>query len=105
MLPVLCIAMLSIGAVHAKENDKKKAAGDEVVPARTKVPEKADPPKSSTKVVSLDRVIEQIQEKYKARVVRYDRIQRGGRLVYELKVLSDERMRTVRVDAETGKEL
>jgi uncharacterized membrane protein YkoI len=53
--------------------------------------------------VSLDHVISQVEKRYKARVVRVDHQQVGGRLVYVLRLLSDDgRVSTVRVDAETG---
>jgi len=110
ILPVFCIALLAIGAVHAKDKDKKKsaasvAAGQVEPPKKQESPERVAPPKSAATVISMDRAVKQVEKKYKGRVVRTDEKQSGGRLVYELKVLSDERLRTVRIDAETGKEL
>ena len=56
--------------------------------------------------ISLDRVISQVEKRYKARVVRADKTQRDGRVVYELRLLSEEgRVWTVRIDAETGNEV
>jgi uncharacterized membrane protein YkoI len=133
MLPVLCVAVLATGVVQASDRNQKDDAGS--APAKAEVlmktvlvgkegasvrqdppgtlaaagkeepPKRDDPPRPAPKVISMDRVVKQIEKKYKARVVRTDKKQRGDRLVYELKVLSDERLRTVRVDAETGEEL
>jgi hypothetical protein len=52
-----------------------------------------------------DRIVEAIQRKYNARVVRVTESTVDGRRVYELRLLSDERVWMVRVDAETGREL
>jgi uncharacterized membrane protein YkoI len=60
-----------------------------------------------TQRVSIDRIIEQVQRRYKATVIeRKETKQKGDRLVYELKLLSDDgRVWRVKVDAETGKEI
>ena len=56
--------------------------------------------------VSIDRVIEQVERRYKAKVVNQKEKRSGDRKIYELRLLSDEgRVWTVRVDAETGKEI
>jgi uncharacterized membrane protein YkoI len=54
--------------------------------------------------ISLDEAIDRAQKRYRARVVRAEQSQSGGRVVYVLRLLSDEdgRVFTVRVDAETG---
>ena len=45
------------------------------------------------------------QRRYKARVVRAEASDSGGRRVYVLRMLSDEgRVWTVRIDAQTGNE-
>jgi uncharacterized membrane protein YkoI len=54
--------------------------------------------------LSLDEAIDRAQKRYRARVVRAEQTQSGGRSVYVLRLLSDEdgRVFTVRVDAVTG---
>jgi hypothetical protein len=52
-----------------------------------------------------DRIIESVQRRHNARVVRVTEINVGGRLVLELRLLSDQRVWNIRVDAESGQEL
>jgi uncharacterized membrane protein YkoI len=53
-----------------------------------------------------DRIVEAIQRKYDARVVKITEIVVAGRRAYALRLLSDGgRVWMVRVDAETGQEL
>lgn len=54
--------------------------------------------------LSLDEAVDRAQKRYKARVVRAETSESGGRVVYVLRLLSDEdgRVWTVRVDAQTG---
>jgi uncharacterized membrane protein YkoI len=55
--------------------------------------------------ISKDQAIEIAQRRYKARVVRAEASESGGRRVYVLRMLSDEgRVWTVRMDAQTGNE-
>lgn len=43
------------------------------------------------------------ERRYKGRVVRAETVKQGGRTVYEIRILGpDGRVRTVRIDAETG---
>jgi uncharacterized membrane protein YkoI len=52
-----------------------------------------------------DRIIAAIQKQFNARVVRVDEIQVNGRRIYEMRLLSDQKVWNVRVDAETGQVL
>jgi hypothetical protein len=52
-----------------------------------------------------DRIVESIQRKYSARVVRVTEVVIGGKRVYELRLLSNQRVWMVSVDAETGREI
>ena len=52
-----------------------------------------------------DRIIESVQRRYNARVVRVTETNVGGRRVFELRLLSDQRVWNIRVDAESGQEL
>ena len=52
-----------------------------------------------------DRIVEAIQRKYGARAVRVTEIVVAGRRAFELRLLTDQRVWTVRVDAESGQEL
>lgn len=54
---------------------------------------------------ALDRIVEAVQKRYNARVVKVTEVMVDGRRAYELRLLSDQRVWTVRVDAETGQEL
>jgi len=113
-LAVLLAALVALGPVHAR--DKKKKHHDEDTPAQVEPPAKAEspapaepgePPHAAPRPpprVSLDRVIEQIERRYKARVVRVDKSEDAGQLTYVLRLMSDQRVWTVKVDSETGKE-
>jgi uncharacterized membrane protein YkoI len=54
--------------------------------------------------MSLDEAVDRAQKRYKARVVRAETSESGGRIVYVLRLLSEEdgRVWTVRVDAQSG---
>lgn len=53
--------------------------------------------------LSLDEAAALVRQRTGGRVVRADRRQQGDRLVYEIRVLTDDgRVRTYRVDAATG---
>lgn len=52
-----------------------------------------------------DRIIEAVQRRHGARVVRVTEVSVDGRRVLELRLLSDQRVWNIRVDAETGQEL
>lgn len=54
---------------------------------------------------ALQRIVDAVQKRYNARVVKVTEIMVDGKRAYELRLLSDERVWTVRVDAETGQEL
>ncbi|MFT3904995.1 MAG: PepSY domain-containing protein [Steroidobacteraceae bacterium] len=63
-------------------------------------------PPRATAVMSRERIIEMAQKRFKARVVRADPIDIGGRPGYQLRLLSDAgRIWTVRVDARTGEQM
>lgn len=54
--------------------------------------------------LSMDEAIDRAQKRYRARVVRAEQIEQGDRVIYVLRLLSDEdgRVFTVRVDARSG---
>jgi uncharacterized membrane protein YkoI len=53
--------------------------------------------------VSLAQATSMAQGRYQGRVVRAETVQMGDRLVYEIRILGDDgRVRTVRIDAQTG---
>lgn len=54
--------------------------------------------------LSLDEAIDRAQKRYRARVVRAEQVEQGGRVVYVLRLLSDDdgRVFTIRVDARSG---
>ncbi len=54
--------------------------------------------------ISLDEAVSRAEAQYRARVVRTDVQDEDGRMVYVLKLLSDDgRVFTVRIDAATGR--
>ncbi|HYM35430.1 MAG TPA: PepSY domain-containing protein [Steroidobacteraceae bacterium] len=56
--------------------------------------------------MSLDQAIAMVQAKYGAKVMKADRVDDGGRTVYLIRLMTQDRSRvwTVRVDAATGRE-
>jgi hypothetical protein len=65
----------------------------------------ADDTAATTGDESLKRILESVQKRYNARVVKVTDIVVEGRRAYELRLLSDQRVWTIRVDAESGQEL
>jgi len=56
--------------------------------------------------VSLDQAVAMVQARHKARVMRANTIEEGGRVVHYIRLMDPETSRvwTVRVDASTGRE-
>jgi uncharacterized membrane protein YkoI len=53
--------------------------------------------------VSLAQATSMAQGRYQGRIVRAETVQTGDRLVHEIRILGDDgRVRTVRIDAQTG---
>ena len=53
--------------------------------------------------VSLAQATSMAQGRYQGRVVRAETVQMGDRVVHEIRILGDDgRVRTVRIDAQTG---
>ncbi|HSC16859.1 MAG TPA: PepSY domain-containing protein [Gammaproteobacteria bacterium] len=53
--------------------------------------------------VSLQQATAMAQMRYQGRVVRAETVQMGDRVVHEIRILGDDgRVRTVRIDAQTG---
>lgn len=53
--------------------------------------------------ISLAQATAMAQSRYQGRVVRAETVTRGDRVVHEIRILGDDgRVRTVRVDAQTG---
>ncbi len=54
--------------------------------------------------ISLDDAVRMVESRYRARAVRADVVNNGGRRVYEIRLLNaDGKVWKVRVDAETGR--
>lgn len=54
--------------------------------------------------MSLDEAVRMVESRYRARAVRADVVNNGGRRVYEIRLLNaDGKVWKVRVDAETGR--
>jgi uncharacterized membrane protein YkoI len=54
---------------------------------------------------SRDRIVAALERRYNAKVVRIIDVTVGGRLAYDIRLLSKDRVWTVRIDAESGREL
>lgn len=53
--------------------------------------------------ISLAQATAMAQRRYQGRVVRAETVMKGGRTVHEIRILGEDgRVRTVRIDAETG---
>jgi uncharacterized membrane protein YkoI len=53
--------------------------------------------------ISLAQATAIAQSQFRGRVVRAEAVQRGDRVIYEIRILGDDgRVRTVRIDAQTG---
>jgi len=62
-----------------------------------------DRPNQSARM-SLDEAVRMVESRYRARAVKVDPVNNGGRLVYEIRLLNAEgKVWKVRVDAETGR--
>jgi uncharacterized membrane protein YkoI len=116
ILPVLCVALVAAGPLHGKDKDKKKKkqqtelvrqeAPAEVAPDLKGAPVNSmrEAPRPA-KPISIDDAIAMVEKRHKgARVVSQKKTDEGGRRVYVLKLLSDDRAWTVKVDAESGQE-
>ena len=56
--------------------------------------------------MSMDEAVRMVESRYRARAVKADPVDSGGRRVYEIRLLNAEgRVWKVRVDAETGQVL
>jgi uncharacterized membrane protein YkoI len=98
-LPALGMALVCVaGAAAAKEKGGLREAEPPAQSIR-------EPARFAPAGISLDQVISQVEKRHKARVVKVDHQQVNGRPVYVLRLLSEDRVSTVRVDAETGKEI
>jgi uncharacterized membrane protein YkoI len=110
ILSLLGVALLVMSPAYAK--DRKGKHHDPATPAQIEPPGRGTPPREDLREppreiqgISLDRVIEQVEKRHHARVVRYEKADADGRTLYVLRLLSDEgRVWTVKVDAETGTE-
>lgn len=86
---VLLVAMLStVGSVtHSQE----------LIDRRHKREQRA------TQNISLDEAVQMAQSRYRAKAVRAETVNNGGRRVHQIRLLSPEgKVWMVRVDAETG---
>ncbi|MCC7461529.1 MAG: PepSY domain-containing protein [Gammaproteobacteria bacterium] len=57
---------------------------------------------SDSGAIPRDRLIEMVQRRFNARVVRVNLVESGGRRIYEMRLMSEQRVWNVRVDADTG---
>lgn len=56
--------------------------------------------------MSMDEAVRMVESRYRARAVKADPVDNGGRRVYEIRLLNAEgKVWKVRVDAETGQVL
>ena len=97
LIVLVAIAVASIGLPDSAEARIAPApiAASEAVAARAHADQ-----------VSLDQAVARVQARYKARVMRANTIEEGGRVVHYIRLMDPETSRvwTVRVDASTGRE-
>jgi uncharacterized membrane protein YkoI len=90
-------AVLQLGAVAAiarPEPEQSVAFAQEDLPPAT-IAQRGS--------LSLQQATAIATRQYQGRVVRAETVSRGGRLIHEVRILGDDgRVRTVRIDAETG---
>jgi uncharacterized membrane protein YkoI len=93
-------AVLIAGAPHPTEGAARVVR--DFVPVQR--PERGQERESDrAPVLSLDEAVARAERAYGARVIRTESREEGGRLVYKLRLLSDDgRVWSVRVDATTG---
>jgi uncharacterized membrane protein YkoI len=98
---VTCLALSAAGAVAAgpKKGSRAPAHSHRVAePVRVELP-----PMALRDGISLDQAVARAEAQFNARVVRAETNERDGRLIYVLRLLSDDgRVFTVRIDAATG---
>lgn len=106
LLVVLCAVSTLAPAAQALDLQRGPREGKQLEP-----PRKLEPPRRESAApragMSKDSVIELVQSRYKARVIRADQKRtKDGRLYYDIRLLSDEgRVLNIKVDAESGKTL
>jgi uncharacterized membrane protein YkoI len=95
-MPALCcVALFALSPAWSAESLQPRAAGDAPIHLR----ESGRVPVG----ISMDDAIQAAERRYKARVVRANAIDMGGRRVYVLRLLSDEgRVWTIRIDSVSG---
>jgi uncharacterized membrane protein YkoI len=60
-------------------------------------------PRIEPSSVSLDQAVEMAQRRFRAKAVKAETVQSGGKMVHQIRLLSAEgKVWTVRVDAESG---
>ena len=96
LLPALLLALGAISLtvpVHAADSQHGRGGADR---GRPIVLAKGE--------MSLDAAVEMVRGRYGGKVISASTTSRGGKKVHVIKLLSDEgRVRTVRVDAQTGR--
>jgi uncharacterized membrane protein YkoI len=102
ILPVLGVGLLLLQPALGLAKDKKKLRLVDPVPVQGM----REPPRVMA-AVSVDRIISDVERRYKARVVDHKESEFNGRRVHVLKLYSEKngKVWTVRVDAETGREM
>lgn len=97
--PALLLSLLALAMAlpaFAGRHDRDRGPFSELSEPRREAPGRCPG-------VSLDQAIASIERQHKARVVKANVVQDGGRCIYELRLLSEEgRVWTVRVDSRTG---
>jgi uncharacterized membrane protein YkoI len=97
MKQVLLTSLLTLLALHAvtadangRRHGQEGRRGDPIVLAQ------------SDGGMTLDQAVAMVEKRFKAKVVRTEVRQDGERKVYVLRLLNDDRVWSVRVDASTG---
>jgi uncharacterized membrane protein YkoI len=100
VLAALCVALAVSPAVQALELQRGSKSDRRLEPPRIV----SASPRAG---LSKDRLIKQVENQYKARVVRAEEKRtKDGRVYYEMRLLSEDGfVRDIKVDAESGKTL
>lgn len=102
ILPVLALALVLAPLAGAAEKRGGYRGLDQRGPPMQRA---IDPPRVLAEK-SVDRIVQDLEKKYRAKVVRKEEREERGRKILVLRLLSDDgKVSHVRIDAETGKEL
>lgn len=106
MTAAMAAAALLAAGSPAAARPRSLAAAQAEPPTEVLVPAQRDqlfPTQRGGGGISLAQATSMAQSRFQGRVVRAETVQLGDRVVHEIRILGDDgRVRTVRIDAQTG---